>query len=197
MKLLLASGSPRRAEILRHAGFILDTLETRIEEIHQPGESPDAYVQRLAIAKAQAAADDLLDTSETTFIIGADTTVVVAGEMLEKPVDANDARRMLRLLSRHRSHQVITGVCVLVLPDGQSVNLVERTSVEFAQLSEQETETYIATGEAFGKAGAYAIQGYAGRYVGRVEGCYFNVMGLPLSRVWNAMVSLGWKDPSP
>ncbi|HUO34495.1 MAG TPA: Maf family protein [Candidatus Acidoferrum sp.] len=197
MKLILASGSPRRAEILRRAGFIFDALETRIEEVHRTGESPEAYVQRLAIAKARAAADDLIDWAETTFIVGADTTVVVAGEMFEKPVDTIDARRMLRLLSHHRTHDVLTGISVIVLPEGQSVNFVERTRVEFSELSEAEIEKYIATGEAFGKAGAYAIQGYAGRYVGRVEGCYFNVMGLPLSRVWNAMLSLGWTDSAP
>lgn len=195
MKLLLASGSPRRAEILRKAGFALDTMETRVDETRLPGEAPEAFVQRLAIAKAQAAADDLLDTSETTFIVGADTTVVAGGEMLEKPVDAKDARRMLRLLSG-KTHEVLTGVAVLALPDGQSANFVDKTRVNFIELSERDIEDYIATGEAFGKAGGYGIQGFAGRFVSRIEGCYFSVMGLPLSRVWIALRSLGWKDPA-
>lgn len=151
-------------------------------------------VQRLAMAKAQAAADDLLDTSETTFIIGADTTVVAGGELLEKPADANDARRMLRLLSG-KTHEVLTGVTVMTRPDGGNAKFVERTRVDFAELSERQIEDYIATGESFGKAGGYAIQGFAGRFVVRIEGCYFNVMGMPVSRVWTAMRSLGWKDP--
>jgi septum formation protein len=193
VKLILASGSPRRAEVLQRAGFVLESLETRVEETLAPRESPEAYVERLARSKARAAADDLLDTAETTFIIGADTTVIASGEMLEKPVDAKDARRMLRLLSG-KAHEVLTGVSVLVLPEGQSANFVERTLVHFLPLSDGEIEEYVAAGEPFGKAGAYGIQGIGGRFVERVEGCYFNVMGMPLARVWMTLRSLGWKD---
>ncbi|HTV59984.1 MAG TPA: Maf family protein [Verrucomicrobiae bacterium] len=194
MKLLLASGSPRRADVLRRAGFLFDTMETRVDETRAPGEGPETFVQRLAIAKAQAAADDLLDTSGPTLIIGADTTVVAGGALLEKPTDAKDARRMLRLLSG-KTHEVLTGVALMALPDGRGAKFVDRTRVDFAELSERQIDDYIATGESFGKAGGYAIQGFAGRFVERIEGCYFNVMGMPLSRVWTAMLSLGWKDP--
>lgn len=193
MKLILASGSPRRAEVLRHAGFVIETIETRIEEVHIAGETPEVYVQRLAIEKARAAASDLLDTAEPTFVIGADTTVVASGQMLEKPVDAKDALRMLRLMSGNW-HEVLTGVSVLSLPQGQALNFVDKTRAQLLKLPEREMEEYVTTGEPFGKAGAYAIQGIAGRFVQRVEGCYFNVMGMPLSRVWLALRSLGWKD---
>lgn len=193
MKLILASGSPRRAEVLRRAGFAIETIETRIAEVHVAGETPEVYVQRLAIEKARAAAGDLLDTAEPTFVVGADTTVVTGGQMLEKPADAKDAQRMLRLMSG-KWHEVLTGVSVLALPKGQAANFVDRSRVELLELPEEEIEEYVATGEPFGKAGAYAIQGIAGRYVKRVEGCYFNVMGMPLSRVWLALRALGWKD---
>lgn len=193
MKLILASGSPRRAEVLRRAGFVIETIETRIEEVHVAGETPEVYVQRLAVGKAQAAASDLLDTAEPTFVIGADTTVVAGGHMLEKPVDAKDATRMLKLMSGGW-HEVLTGVSVLAFPAGKAVNFVDKTRVQLLKLPEKEIEKYVATGEPFGKAGAYAIQGIAGRYVQRVEGCYFNVMGMPLSRAWLALESLGWKD---
>jgi len=193
VKLILASGSPRRAEILCKAGFALETLETRVDEARLPGEAPEAYVQRLAIAKAGAAVDDLLDTAEATFVIGADTTVIVGSEMLEKPADAKDAQRMLRLLSG-KWHEVLTGVSVIGLPEGQRANFVDKTRVQLVELSEQEIQEYVATGEPFGKAGGYGIQGIAGRFVARIEGCYFSVMGLPLSRVWIALRSLGWRD---
>lgn len=168
-------------------------METRVDEARLPGEAPEAFVQRLAIAKARAAADELLDTAETTFVIGADTTVVAEGELLEKPADAKDAYRMLRLMSGKR-HEVLTGVSVVVLPEGQSVNFMDRTRVQLVELSEQEIDEYVSTGEPFDKAGGYGIQGIAGRFVTRVEGCYFNVIGMPLSRVWLALRSLGWKD---
>ena len=193
MKLILASGSPRRADVLRRAGFVIETIETRVEEVHSAGETPEAYVQRLAVEKARAAASDLLDTAESTFVIGADTTVVARGHMLEKPVDAKDAERMLRVMSGNW-HEVLTGVSVLAFPAEKEVNFVDKTRVQLLELTEEEIEQYVASGEPFGKAGAYAIQGIAGRYVQRVEGCYFNVMGLPLSRVWLALRSMGWKD---
>ncbi len=146
------------------------------------GENPLVYVKRLAQEKALA----VLNTAEAgAVVLGADTTVVVDGESLGKPTDEADARRMLERLSG-RSHQVMTGVCVAWLSaDGKVTAEVEAevTEVEFAALTAEEAASYVASGEPMDKAGAYAIQGQAGRWIPRIEGCYFNVVGLPLARV--------------
>jgi septum formation protein len=184
MKLILASASPRRAQILRDAGFDFEVCPADVDEIRLPGESPEDYVRRLADTKACSAAEQLARKHTRAIIIGADTAVVVAGELLGKPSDVEDARRMLRLLSG-RTHEVLTGVAVLRVPEGFSALHVETTRVTFLELADSDIENYIATGEPLDKAGAYGIQGIGGKFVREIEGCYFNVMGLPLSRVWS------------
>ena len=185
--LILASASPRRAEILRDAGFTFKTLAAGVDETPHRGESPAAHVKRLAVSKALVAAARV---KHAATIIGADTVVVVGGKILGKPKSRADARRMLRLLSG-RSHRVLTGLTVLRIAAGDASRprrahlqtAVETTRVWFAPLTSREIADYVATGEPADKAGAYAIQGRAGRFVTRIEGCYFNVVGLPLARL--------------
>ena len=194
MKLVLASASPRRAEILRNAGIPFETEATTTDESLHPGELRGDYVRRLALAKARAAADTRKDSGESLFI-GADTIVVVDGEILGKPSSSADAVRMLRLL-RGRTHEVHTGLAVVRRPRPIEGIVDEITRVTFAPLSDREVESYVATGEPMDKAGAYGIQGIGGRYITRVEGCYFNVMGLPLSRLWILLGEFGWSNPA-
>lgn len=174
--IVLASQSPRRAEILRNAGIPFVVRVAEVDETPLEAERPGPYVRRLAEAKARA-----VDAGPGEVVLAADTTVVAAGEILAKPVDAADARRMLRLISGRR-HEVLTGIC---LRRGESV-LTDHasTAVWFAPLSDAAIEEYVASGEPMDKAGAYAIQGLASKFVERIEGCYFNVMGLPVSLVW-------------
>jgi septum formation protein len=178
MRLILASASPRRAEILRNAGFSFEVLPTTIDESRKPGELPATLVERLACEKATVAAKQIQGTA---LILGADTIVVVNEEAIGKPRDADDAAAMLRALSG-REHRVLTGITLLRLPEHAMLTAVEQTKVSFSLLTEQDITGYIATGEPFGKAGAYAIQGHGGRFVQRIEGDYWNVVGLPLSR---------------
>ncbi|MFY9729415.1 MAG: Maf family protein [Candidatus Acidiferrales bacterium] len=196
-KLILASSSPRRAEVLRNAGIDFEVRSTDIDETRRPSEPAGDYVQRLALEKARAAVDS--ETSANNFIvIGADTVVVNAGEILLKPDSPSDARRMLRQLSGG-VHEVHTGLAVIRIPQKIERVIEEITSVHFSTLSDAEIDAYIATGEPFDKAGAYGIQSLGGRYVTRVEGCYFNVMGMPLGRLWATLKELGWSanGPSP
>lgn len=195
MKLILASTSPRRAEILRNAGFVFHVLPTHADETRRPSEAAEDYVRRIAEAKAQAARELVAATGELAIVIAADTVVLAEGQILTKPQDAADARRMLRTLSG-KSHELLTGLATLRLPDGAKTLHIERTRVELLPISDDEIENYLRTGESFDKAGAYGIQGVAGRFVAKIEGCYFNVMGLPLSRVWRAIRALGWEDPT-
>lgn len=192
MRLILASGSPRRAAILRNAGLEFDVRVAGVDESRLGQETPEGYVRRLAETKALAVAALEREAGERAVVIGADTTVVAGGAMLEKPVDADDARRMLRLLSG-RSHDVLTGVALVRMPDRERISFVESTRVIFASLTDEQIDSYIATGEPFDKAGAYGIQGIGGTFVSKIEGCYFNVMGLPLSRVWQALLAMGWR----
>jgi septum formation protein len=185
MKLILASASPRRAEILRNAGIAFEAHPASVDERLRPGELRGDYVRRLALEKARAAAKAVKDSGDCLFV-GADTVVVVGGELLGKPSSADDARRMLRLLSGS-VHEVHTGMALVRRPRSLEGVVEEVTRVTFAAVSDEEIEAYIATGEPFDKAGAYAIQGIGGRYVTRLEGCYFNVMGLPLARLWAAL----------
>ena len=190
MKLILASASARRAEILRDAGFHFTMLSSAIDETPYPSESPQDLVQRLANAKADLAAARAVGPS---IIIAADTEVTLDGHIFGKPRSSDDARRMLEKLSG-RTHAVLTGVTLIRLPDAERITFFESTLVHFAALSPEEITQYLATGEAHDKAGAYAIQGRAGRFIPRIEGCYFNVVGLPLARLQQALTELGWSE---
>jgi septum formation protein len=180
--LVLASASPRRRELLTQAGYNFTVAPAHIPEDPLPGESPIAYVVRLAREKAEAVyAQQAAHESDADplLVLGADTTVVAPnGEILAKPVDAADAARMLRLLAG-ATHQVITGVAIV--SPGYTETAAEVTHVTMLTLSEPEIAEYIATNEPMDKAGAYAIHGRAARWIPRVHGCYFNVVGLPLS----------------
>lgn len=190
MKLVLASASTRRAEILRDAGFHFTMLSSAVDETAYPGESPQDLVQRLAVAKAELVAARAVGPA---IIIGADTEVTLDGHIFGKPRSSDDARRMLEKLSG-RTHSVVTGVALIRLPDAERITFVESTLVHFAALSPEQITAYLATGEAHDKAGAYGIQGHAGRFIPRIEGCYFNVVGLPLARLTHALNELGWSE---
>jgi septum formation protein len=177
-RLILASASPRRRELLAQAGFSFDVHPAHIPEDPRPEEDPIAYVVRLALEKAQAVFNEI--GGSQAVVLGADTTVTLDGHILGKPDDAADAARMLRRLSG-RTHRVITGVAVVTPAHTESA--AEVTGVRFLTLSDEEIAAYVATGEPMDKAGAYAIQGRAARWIPRVEGCYFNVVGLPLALV--------------
>jgi septum formation protein len=193
MKLILASSSPRRAEVMRNAGFVFEVRPADVDETRQAHEAAEAYVSRIAKAKAETVAQRVRAAGERAIVIAADTTVVAEGQILGKPRDADDARRMLRLFSG-KTHEVLTALCVINIPTGKEALHVERTRVDFLKMSEEEIESYIQTGEPFDKAGAYGIQGIAGRFATSIEGCYFNVLGLPLSRLWTTLQELGWKE---
>ena len=193
MKLILASASPRRAEVLRDAGFEFEIQPANVDESRLPDETAEAYVRRVATAKADAIAQANLSDGTPAIVIAADTVVLAGQEMLPKPKDADDARRMLRLLSAS-THEVVTGLFVIRAYDGISFTHIERTRVEFNRLSETDIDSYIQTKEPFDKAGAYGIQGVGGRFVRRIDGCYFNVMGLPLSRLWEILRQMRWDD---
>ncbi len=181
MRLILASSSPRRSELLRNAGFEFEVIPSKADETYHRDETPAANVERIARMKAAAVAQRL-GTTDDAVVLAADTIVVVSGEPLGKPRSPEDARIMLEKLSG-RAHEVISGVA-LASPDGtRSVTAHEVTRVYFRQLSADEITTYVATGEPRDKAGAYAIQGHASRFVTSIEGCYFNVMGLPVALV--------------
>jgi septum formation protein len=201
--LVLASASPRRRALLTQAGLRFEVDPAEIPENPRPGEEPVAYVTRLAREKAEAvfrkrtagAAPGVDGNTEgggkNLAVLGADTTVVVDNLILGKPADAADAARMLRLLSG-RSHRVITGVA-LATAQGTEV-AAEVTAVRFLTLSDEEIADYVATGEPMDKAGAYAVQGRAARWIPRIDGCYFNVMGLPLALVWALLEGAGLRE---
>jgi nucleoside triphosphate pyrophosphatase len=190
MKLILASSSPRREQVLRDTGFEFEIRAPRVDESRRAGESPRDYVLRLAEAKAQAARGAFA-LNTRALAIGADTVVVVEGEMLGKPSKPEEARAMLRRLSG-RTHEVLTGIAVVPFPAGAALTAVETTRVTFATMSEDEIEDYVASSEPFDKAGAYAVQGRGGRFIERIEGCYFNVVGLPLARLYALLREAGW-----
>lgn len=173
-KLILASSSPRRKELLTAAGWAFEAITAGIDESVRPAEDPATYVQRLARAKAEAVAATLNDG----LVLGADTTVVVDDQILGQPVDDRDAKRMLELLNG-KWHEVLTGVA-LVRVGGESRVAYETTRVRFAKMSEREIDWYVSTGEARGKAGAYGIQGAAGLFIEEIRGDYFNIVGLPI-----------------
>lgn len=184
--LVLASASPRRRELLTQAGFTFSVHPAHIPEEPLAGEDPFAYVTRLAREKAQVVYSELSRQAQdrhdgrSLTVLGADTTVTLEGHILGKPEDAADAARMLRLLAG-RTHRVITGVAVV---SGAGADVAsEATEVRFLDLSDEEIAAYVASGEPMDKAGAYAIQGRAAHWIPRIEGCYFNVVGLPLALV--------------
>jgi septum formation protein len=180
MPLILASASSRRSELLTNAGIPFTIEPAHVAEQSLPHEQPLLYAQRLARDKACA----IFERYPDSVVLGADTVVVVDEHLLEKPADTHDAARMLRLLSG-RVHKVITGVC-LIAPRYEQTE-AEVTLVLFSTLSENEIANYIQMGEPMDKAGAYAIQGMASRWVERIDGCYFNVVGLPVSRLYRMM----------
>lgn len=188
--LVLASASPRRTELLRAAGIGFTIEVANVDESLLPGEAPRAYVERLARAKAEASAH------AGTLTLGADTTVVIDGEILGKPADAEDAKRMLRALS-NRWHEVWTGVALVDAATQRVWTSAEVTRVKFAELSEAEIDWYVASGEPMDKAGAYGIQDRASRFVERIEGSYTNVVGLPVQTVYRVLKESGvWRPTS-
>lgn len=192
--LILASASPRRSELLTQAGFSFEVHPAHIPEEPLENEDPISYVTRLAQEKAEAVFRELTaangwEAGRSLAVLGADTTVTLDEHILGKPEDAADAARMLRLLSG-RTHRVITGVA-LVTAERVEV-AAEITEVRFLEMSDAEIAAYIETGEPMDKAGAYAIQGRAARWIPRIEGCYFNVVGLPLARVSTLLESGGF-----
>jgi septum formation protein len=184
MRLILASGSPRRAELLRAAGFAFDVEPVEVDERFRRGEKPGNAVARLAQAKAGTVAA----RHPLAVVLGADTTVVVRGEPLGKPADQIDAVRMLRLLSG-RTHEVLTGICLS--SGGRSLVHVEPSRVRVARMSEEEIAWYVSTGEPADKAGAYAVQGLASRFIEGIDGSYANVVGLPIYNVCELLKELG------
>jgi septum formation protein len=182
-RIILASASPRRAELLRAAGIDFDVRPADVDEAVLPGEAPSDYVSRLAEAKARVVHERNHDRT----VLAADTAVVVDGGILGKPIDEADAKRMLRLIGG-RTHEVVTAVSVF--HPGQIVDTrVEVTTVEFAGLSEADIEWYVSSGEPMDKAGAYAVQGLASRFVTRVDGSYSNVVGLPIALVYQMLTT--------
>jgi nucleoside triphosphate pyrophosphatase len=189
--LILASASPRRRELLAQIGVSFEIQEASVSEEPMPGEDGIQLATRLAREKAEAvfaARQAAWKSSDRLLVLGADTVVMCDGEILGKPTDAADAARMLRLLSG-RTHQVVTGVALAARSRGEARLEVaaELTHVTIQNLSEEEISAYVATGEPLDKAGAYAIQGYAARWIPHISGCYFNVVGLPLALVSNML----------
>lgn len=186
-KIVLASTSPRRAELLKQIGVEFELASGNVQERPHPDEAPPDYITRLARAKVIAVARE----RETGLIIGADTVVVLDGQLLGKPDDEAHAERMLRSLSG-RWHAVMTGVALYDVATGQEVADFDKTLVRFARLSNQEIEWYVKTGEPMDKAGAYGIQGLGGLFVDEIAGNYYNVVGLPLPLVYRLARRLGY-----
>jgi septum formation protein len=203
-KLILASASPRRRELLAQAGYQFEVQPSAVPESRRPGEDAIRFATRLAREKAEevfARRQAAPETLEPAIVLGADTVVVCDGEVMGKPADPADAERMLLLLSG-RTHQVVTGVAVVWgtgtrMNPGPAVQVAaELTHVTMQTLSPEEVSRYVATGEPMDKAGAYAIQGYAGRWIPRISGCYFNVVGLPLALVSSLLEAAEERQPS-
>jgi septum formation protein len=186
MRLILASASPRRAELLASSGFEFTVRPAHVDERYHPDESPEDYVVRVARDKADALSDECRKTGSV--VLAADTVVVAGGEILGKPAGRLDAIRMLKLLSG-AVHDVFTGV-VVASPDQELATAI-RTRVSLLPLSMDEINWYLDTGEPEGKAGAYAIQGHAARFIDRIEGSWSNVVGLPIATVYQMLKRVG------
>lgn len=186
-RLILASASPRRSELLAAAGVTFEVEPAGIPEVPRHGESPADYAVRNAAAKAQAVAERR--SGETGWVLGSDTVVALGERIMEKPADADDACAMLGALSGQR-HEVITGVALHPCEGGEAEAWSVSTIVEFRDVSAGEIQTYVATGEPMDKAGAYAIQGGAAGWVRRIEGSYTNVVGLPVCEVLERLAAL-------
>lgn len=184
-RLILASASPRRQELMKLLRFDFEVRVSGVPEEPRRGESPARLVMRLARAKAES----IRDTRPEAWVVGADTVVVCGSEILGKPDSPAAAGEMLRKLSG-RTHEVLTGICIRHR-QLRHASFVE-TSVRFAALSDRDIQEYLATGESLGKAGAYAIQGYGSRFVHGIHGCYFNVVGLPLAHLHRTLMQLGF-----
>jgi septum formation protein len=193
LKLILASSSPRRREILLAAGIPFEVVAPSVPEVRRDGESPEQFVLRMANLKAEAALDRIAHPSPAP-ILGADTEVVIDNQTLGKPADSHEARAMLRLLSG-REHRVLTGLCLLSPPAAWPCSPSElprevqiaSTLVRFSSLTDDEIEQYVSSGEPFDKAGGYGIQGLASKFIETIQGCYFNVVGLPVSLVYQML----------
>lgn len=184
MKFVLASNSLRRRELLQNAGFEFEVVPSSVEEGDPlSGELPDDYARRLAGAKAL---DVAADSPSGSLVLGADTVVTIDSLVLGKPTGPFDAARMLHILSG-QTHQVITAICVVRAPDQIVALKHEVTFVTFRDLTEDEIRDYVATHEPFDKAGGYAIQGLASKFVTRISGCYFNVVGLPIPLLYETL----------
>lgn len=181
--LILASSSPRRSEILSAVGWGFTKRVADVDESESEGESPESYVQRLAMKKAETVAELYPDG----IVLGADTTVVIDGTIIGKPVDLDDARRMIKMLSG-KIHEVLTGVAIVA--NGRTNVGLERTKVEFAELSESEIEFLVQKGEPLDKAGAYAVQAQAALFIKGIEGDYWNVVGLPIGLVYRLVTKI-------
>jgi septum formation protein len=190
VRLILASASPRRAELLRAAGFDFDILASDVDESIRAGEPPQTYVRRLAADKSAAA---LSSAARDAIILGADTAVVVDGDILGKPRDDEDAAAMLTRLSGRR-HEVMTGISLRC--GAYEVGRVEITGVYFARLTADDVAWYVKSGEGRDKAGAYAIQGLASRFIPRIEGSYSNVVGLPIAGVVELLTEISSTPPA-
>jgi len=189
-KIILASRSPRRADILRSVGWPFEVMVAGIDETRQDGEGPSDYVRRLSLAKARVVASKL----DEGLVLGADTTVAIDNHILEKPLDENDARRMLKLLSG-RWHEVLTAVALVHAGKETAPTVgLETTRVRFGELTDAEIDWYVSTGEPLDKAGAYGIQEKAALFIEEIQGDYFNVMGLPIRLVYELITALKLVD---
>jgi len=188
MNLLLASASPRRAELLTQAGIPFKVVVPLVDESDEKSSTPKGLVLELARKKALEVS---LRVKDSRYILAADTIVMCDGEVIGKPVDENDASKMLACLSG-KKHEVFTGLVLLDTSTGRRENGVAVTSVWMKELSPLQIRNYLATGEPFDKAGAYAIQGFAGLFIDRIEGCYSNVVGLPLGLLYDLLTRSGY-----
>jgi len=195
VKVILASASPRRSDYLKGLGLDLKIMPSHVDESSSKTDPVKAAIE-IAVRKAEAVRDECtIKGVKGDVIIAADTNVVIDGQILGKPRDRKDAVSMLSRLSA-RSHQVITGVCVIRMSDGKLISSADQTRVDFTDMTAEAIESYVKTGEPMDKAGAYGIQGKAAVFISSIDGCFFNVAGIPLSKLRGMLEELGfsvWK----